>query len=842
MPISEDINTKATLLLDQINFKSKSTGSLILDNPNWFELHISFIEIMLASLTAARLNLDKSKFFNILDKLKLYQDENTELKHNIIHEECLWLLNNLSYNDLEALLDNWNVSKTDPIWMFRKAALLVELNDEKEANKLINQGLGILRANPDKPNTFANASREGWALLLAQAFKEGYGSIKHDNSQTNSLDIWERWEQLSTVNCNARIQKNHLLDRITKNDGKDDINPPFDLYIERGETISFNSNNSNTYTYRAIRLCESAALPLSANNVTISSDLIKAALKELRTINIKLALRISIRLKPSDDDQLINPIYSRNNIATISIEDIYELSSQLINLLEYSTLKFRSGNNRSFWVSYIRACIEALSRIVIRFENKKLEQIFNQACIIYQDNNLNRDPWLNTPINNLLTRCWETAHHELKDKFTLALLNLPIAGVNSFLTSDQHIDSAACLNSYKIRNKLIRDQSKDQWPSIVSLIINGLNSNGQGRESAAARLCIITPYLKPEEYSMIAKSLWEKALQTNDSLPQGTNLYDFVFLSLPEPEKGIAEKNFRLKYFSDNIDINNYNILSEKLDAVALAICWHQNEGTELLLSEQEQEHLAVVITKWLNHPKTNPFYEEDPISTFRHAFNNSCLRIESTLSKIHFILPKISISGFFTIETLLKIVALFPARIYSYATLVSLAQFLPNQIEAIQIYLRKGLISEYPKEASNAMYSLYIWLETSLKTKNSQIPKPSDDLFREIGLTIATRRKGSLIQALIAANAIFEFGTEYEYGIIESLVLDGLWYLKIEQKYDLEHPDPQEVPLIRRHCVKLAYTMSKKGLEQNQTIIDWLEISKSDPLPEVRYAIESES
>jgi len=155
-----------------------------------------------------------------------------------------------------------------------------------------------------------------------------------------------------------------------------------------------------------------------------------------------------------------------------------------------------------------------------------------------------------------------------------------------------------------------------------------------------------------------------------------------------------------------------------------------------------------------------------------------------------------------------------------------------------INTYLRKGIISDVADNSRNAMYGLYLWVQQALNTNVKTIPLPSDDLLREIGLAIATRRKNTLIQALLAATIIFKANNSQLSSIISTLILEGLEYLILEQEYKSSHGDIEDIPIIRLNCVKLAYQMSMNGFEDKPIIKQWLDEGKKDPLPEIRNVI----
>ena len=118
------------------------------------------------------------------------------------------------------------------------------------------------------------------------------------------------------------------------------------------------------------------------------------------------------------------------------------------------------------------------------------------------------------------------------------------------------------------------------------------------------------------------------------------------------------------------------------------------------------------------------------------------------------------------------------------------------------------------------------------------EIPQPPDDLVREVGIAIASRRSTAITEALQAAWWIFDKGNESHKDAIRQLVEDGLNYLATELSYGRAHEDPDDLPLLRLFCAQLAMTMKKNGLDQHPAVARWLEIAREDPLPEVRNAV----
>jgi len=140
---------------------------------------------------------------------------------------------------------------------------------------------------------------------------------------------------------------------------------------------------------------------------------------------------------------------------------------------------------------------------------------------------------------------------------------------------------------------------------------------------------------------------------------------------------------------------------------------------------------------------------------------------------------------------------------------------------------------------AADAVEGVRLWIEATLDAE-SCTPSPPDDLVREIGISIASRRSPVLPGSLATARWIFANGSQFHKEIIRQLAQDGLNYLVEELRYDRKHDTPDEVPLQRLFCAQLAEAMAKDGM-RHSAVAKWLEIAKEDPLPEVRNAVAAQ-
>ena len=168
---------------------------------------------------------------------------------------------------------------------------------------------------------------------------------------------------------------------------------------------------------------------------------------------------------------------------------------------------------------------------------------------------------------------------------------------------------------------------------------------------------------------------------------------------------------------------------------------------------------------------------------------------------------------------------------------MVGLIKAMPDRVEDVSSWIRLGLTSDDGLQVSQAMSTLQSWMSVAVSDSNFIIPPP-EDLVREIGVVIATRRKVALPSAQSAANWVFESGDTCHQETISQLVLQGLFYLIEELRYDRQHDDGNRVPTLRLLCAQLAKSVAKKGYATSLPISQWLDMARDDALPEVRYAI----
>ena len=836
-PISPELESVAQVVLQQIDCQARTLADAPDAAVAWGDVREACRSIALALVTVARHKFDHELFKQRVEFLNDFRNDDPDVAQRIHHEQCLWAIYSMDFGALTDLLKDWPTENCDPIWMVRKAAILVETNRIDDAVGLFNRALLIIREIPDDGRNVAGPSREGWALWLAWALEwRRFWGTEGENPPDMS-PFSRRWRELASMKCDSLSEEREYANALGPKN-KREASPNFDLGIQTTPGFSFSNVEYNRWAAarRAIRLSEVAGLPISESNI------LKLAADELSTSEPEMAVRLILRTLNYDGNPLLKRILSRPRVAVMPV-DLVEMMAHLCSgVIECALPRISvsgAGERPVFWIERMRVAMEVLSRLVVRLEPDKVDEIFNKALELYRNDHIARDIWLADPVRSLLRRSWESLPEDHRTTYILDLLSAPIVGMDNFTDIWSRYPDPGEFLQGDLLPPIRTSDTEDRWQEIVRLLVRGLHAGGEARKRASLRIApvVFGGRLKETESSQVAQAFWNENYTGPSDLPGETLLYDWAFLLLPEPKPGLAEQRFRQKWLtSGNIAQKNAPSLADILWQVGITISGLKVRQHPLALSENERSYLIEVIQQWSD------------TSMPGHAvlFVQNQLRepIHHALDGLRSILAEIQIPKDIAEKLYEKVGSLNESGIPAFRLIAGLLKAMPNRFDELALTVRVGLVSEEVDLAKGATAGLHHWLTTSVKI-SSQIQPPPDDLVREIGIMIATRRKVSLGPALQIAKWVFDEGSDAQKEAIRRLALQGLDYLSEELRYDRKHDqdsdqgndqDSIDVPLLRWRSAQLALSMAKRGFEDDPIVARWLEIVKTDPLPEVRY------
>ena len=849
-PISTELEAAAADTLKAIDCHSRRINESSEATVDWVSVREAWWTVALALLTPARFRFDRDLFDQRIETLKPFTNDNPDIAHHLLHERCLWEIYSMNFEALERLLEGWVVKDCDPVWMMRKAALLTEVRHYEESASLIQSALTSLRSDLVAGKIIASTSREGWALA---------STVTVNNWQ----EIPREWAKLASQNCDAGAEINRLRAVLQGSKERDDT-PSFDLGT-RQVTYRLFSNlpcAGIIAAYQGIRLIEAAGLP-PVNNPSSSdpvpfpmvSDILSLAAKKLITVEPELAIRLTLRICTYDRDKTLQRVLSRPRVATLPCDTVVTLAKICTGVIQYALPRLPTlGNPTSgiSWVERMRVALEVLSRLALRLPPDMVNAALDTGLECYQADKVAQHPWLGPPVRNLLIRSWEALPKDARTSRALDLLVAPIVGLDGFAGDAKFPDPGEVLRTEDLPAERT-SENDERWQEVVNYISRGLSHGGEARKRASLRIQLLAfkGVLTETESSEIAQALWSDKHTPSNDLPGNTSLYDWMFLLLPEPNPGLAEQRFRLKWLSGNIDkfreitqsrgntipvpigVNpvNSDKLEDVLWNVGVAVSELREHGRSLQFTDDERNYIVDMVEYWVDTDITShpiPFVHTELLKPTRWA-------IQELVS----ILPEVTISKSAGERLYEKLRNLTDSGTPGFELVHGLLKTIPDHFDELVNWLRTGLVSEDNALAASAISGLRSWLEASVDTGASLRPPP-DDMLREVGLMIASRRSVALPQALQLAKWVFDEGTPSQQETISRLILQGIRYLAEELRYDREHDQKGsiDVPQLRLLCAQIAQSMAQNGLSDEQAVELWLKIAREDPLPEVRHAI----
>ena len=862
-PLTKELESNAQDVLLQIDCRKRIINGVSKTEIKWSDVRHDYRNVMLALVTTARLRFDRETFEKRLEALEDFQNDEPDVKQRIHHERCLWAIYSLDYKSLLDFLGNWSPDNGDPFWMVRKATLLYEVNWVDEAKELAARALSAIRRIPNGNRNMIGPSREGWSLESMAVIESTINLIQAGQGKAEYLvDLsryYRRWRELAPMKCDAPSERREYVNALPFEDNREVV-PAFDLGMKTAPSIVFSDKDYRHMKaiHRVIRLSEVAGLP------AFRFPKLKTAADELSVSEPEMAVRLILRTADYDKDEFLGRILSRSNVALMPLELARKLADFCDNIIEYALPRIgvvNAGGRNSFYVERMRVAMEVLSRLVIRLKPEDVEKMFSNALAAYENETILRERWLHQPLRNMLRRSWLALPTRRQAEYTFDLISAPILGIGNkayahdlyhtggFLraSADQLGNTVYAHDLYPNPYEFIHErftlpdrtnENEGRWQQIIIQLAHGLNEDEDVRKRASLWIGQIELWkrLTEKETTTLVQALWNEEFRESNGLPKETSLFDWAFMVLPEPEVGLAEKCFRDKYLSDRENVKeNKTTLRDTLSGVGGAISGLKFYGKSLAFSKTEEQFLIDLLWQWTEAPMPAPKEPTHIISL--HSVDQFIMSEIEGVSRIiseHEIPINLAEKLYKKREELDDLG--FPAL----GLIPGLSMVLKDQFVELTRVLRHGLISQNENIANEALNALGKWLSLTIEP-TSHIQPPPDDLVREIGIMIATRRKEILELALQRAELIFDEGLDTHKQIIQEMTLHGLTYLLDELQYDqINNEKNYDLPNLRYHSARLASSMYMNGFQKEPTINRWLQVAKDDPLPEVRHAIDT--
>jgi hypothetical protein len=765
----------------------------------------------------------------------------------------LFHLFRVEFEQAQKVIEGWPSKSGLDFWEIRRASILAEIGELKEAERIAEFALNSIRSRLQPYLIdYALLSQEGWAMFLLWIIK---GSNNREEREDLSPQYRDRWEQLEVFRCSPGVELEYLSERVAEAPPKPKPNKEEKAGFYPGTiTTTYYDNNDEEFmnsifpAFNYLRMLEEGAIPVRCGIMYPYISASKPAVW-IRPFAPFWAFSCILRAQNSTEIQNCFSFIYLAALDQIKIDYIY---SWLLSCLKIYSDKLVQGQllERRSEREISKMLIELTSCICFRLTEENLEHLLPVALSLYRNLNLGRYSDYYKHLDNLFKGIlYRLSQHKIISLMQI-LLALPIPEDNGFNVKSSQ-DFPEPFRHIAIYRTNCIEAEYDYSVQVHSLLRIIREGSLEARDRAITRVSKLNELnlLNSDNRKLFAEALWSRLDEQYPFLPQlmETSYYKFLKFSIlrwPEPQSGIAKEAIRSFLLSQNsIDPTNEFFFREFLDATKQSVL--NQDGIDWS-TEDVANLLSKILIWWRDSRDLLLKYLELNDSFSPEDTKNKLNQLIETLAYVIF--PRIvEFSEDHKIEVKALISDLEAAGIYILPASTMALFIEPKNLEQVSLKLRASLASTKQDEVDKASQSLFCWLGYA---RNHSLPEPPSDLLDELVNRIFVRRQpglGSSINWL--ANLIKEMPEILNAGHYDSLLLALEYLLKeteLPSLQDLEmtiESNPlirfEERPEYRRLASRLAHCLyffyEKQSKELPSILVEWKSISEKDVLPEVR-------
>jgi hypothetical protein len=384
----------------------------------------------------------------------------------------------------------------------------------------------------------------------------------------------------------------------------------------------------------------------------------------------------------------------------------------------------------------------------------------------------------------------------------------------------------------------VRDQADTRSDHRVHQLLAAADKGRPGREHAILSLAYLSMrnVLKPEETAAFGRALWSDADGQENALPLNTSLSPSAFSQLPAPDGIDVQARMRVRLL--DVDLREAMKLpmptgtaamGRKVDHLASLAYAIQNG---LMLPADRAARMFDEIVAW----ELQTIDRQDPFAAGMVKNFNDTIRFTAGHLLTTAVVPALRVEQ--RTEQRARNLMAFVTRTRSWTGLGALPHFLPSAREArddIISIIRRGLIGSESQHVGGAAEAISGWAKLVRNGILLELPR---SLVEQLIATIETCREIGLSAMLDAARTLLKDNFLLDEDL--KRLMQTMSVIRSEFRYedvDFDTMRAVSVSLIRAECVKLAVAL--KGREADDgTLQGWIDEAKSDPLPEVRFAL----
>ena len=750
-----------------------------------------------------------------------------------LYERCLKARDNLDYEFVAV--NSKRIVGNDPIWILRRAALFAEVGDIHSAILQIHEAhREIRKRRAQDRHSVSLLSREAWALWLLKLSRTVLKVAGFDDRadwppeyRALGIDPWDEYQEIDRKITRTERESRKVIG------GRRRL---FDAGAYSTPSVHWQGLVGNSPYYEVNRLIEHVGIPLRlggldlfgskfADSVLVSED------------HTSVGIWASVRAVAVHDMDSIEHRFARVPVARLPIGIASDIADRVRQAIvfgeEWLTKRGDDESERSNtrWDERICNLIDLLSRLSIRFGGDEALAAFRFGASWAHRTSVVHSLYFGS-LSDLLRRSLDALEPERHVEATLDVLSLPLPPSRNPEVEIVGRDSSWIGPFDAIRSDAWRrSEQTAEWSSqlqkLLEVVADG--SSRLWRQDAAYRLVKLfeADALTDSETIAFREAIWRHTGE--DGFPADTTLLRNVFLKLPSPDPNETRRLFDAAVVRKLSEGTLEDVLLA--DLAGASYCF---DGKYKLYTLDQHEALSILDHALEWQPSARP------LGLFRRESRMGELLGDALASTI---LPSLAAYGVdddrvrnflyraqpfhgssrTRNESVPELIAALPA-------LVTCNEgFADEVINTIQ----KGLISQR-RSVVNAGLTAVMWFERLSQQGLVEVPK---ELIEETISICLMRREPGLVYALHRARILVEAGLVSPSD--KNRLVNSLDLMRVETNYEnwLDKSRDQDVGVIRKYSARLAMALRESGIDES-VLADWLEDVRSDPMPEVRFAL----
>ena len=747
--------------------------------------------------------------------------------------------------DVKKKIEEWPVDESLPFWEAKRAGLLAEIGQVRDAARILESSLAAIRTRSNlKPVTtdYSLASQESIVMLLLRSVQLAlfFAAGESSKYEETAKEFTDRWHTLRQFGCDpwGEFEAFELaLDRPPAHKQNATREPSFDIGRVT-DSSSFGYDDTETLTaYRFLRFCEDTGTPFRMPGCTISTKTVTGALSRVAPQSPYWAMATLIRI---NDAKVVERLFDRASVAGMDTASVDGLVDRYLRALDLALPDIQAGTHlwdRNLGILLARVVPEILSRLCCKCSPSTQDRLLCFLITLYQSD---RRGYYGG-IRHLTERLLESLSVHQRVYAIPRLLALPILADLNNLEELEYRNPFLFLNIES--NSLSKMMDFDEG-DLDRHVKSASSANPKARRWAVLTLGKLHEWgLLGQWTDHFADALWDRL--DDAEMPSDTDFFRFGFLTLPHPvrhdpvlifKEWVLSARFPVQAGrkSISVPVGGGHTPCNEIIGASRTVIW----------SSEEADTIVHRLVEWWDADKTliKDAHDPDPIGSITEALRQRFSDLVDALVAV--ISSSFNlIDGSDTRDCLDRIARELPEHGLPALRLeCAYVHLVPERRGELLQRIEEAIASSTEATVGDGLRAVWVIAErinTVVETRAKR------DLLRILGVTsqvLRWRREQGLPLAINTVAGITKMHPWTLAADIERSVLEGLHHLIEEtalhspSNLDRQADDGRVVAtrlIVRRAAAGLAYALSnhyqQRGTPAPPVIAEWAAMCRSD-------------